>query len=283
MNFPDPMNDCDLVRLAAESHADALWRAPHVADCADCAAFLRLRAQLDALHEEVDVPFAELDARRASARALANPRRRRMSRATRPLAAIAASLALLLLGMLLGARNPAGTIVATLSRDAARERPSAYVLTDVRVVDTSAGSVDVRAIAGQEVRLRLDRRDPLLRERVVEPWLRDGTLPERMQAAQLAEPLSDADVRPALIDAMLHDPSDAVRLVAQARLSALPDDAAIQRAFLDAVRSDGPVALKIAAIDYLVAHRIDRKTLRRAVARDASNPAALRAQTYLQD
>ena len=208
------------------------------------------------------------------------------------------AVAAALVGYLLGAahrpfspgNDPGRDIVGMLARDAARPggksggHGTPYLLTSIRVVDSDRDHVEITGIAGQEIRLRLDRGDPLLEREIVQPWLAEGLLYQRLKAVQLAVAARNTATRDALIYSMRNDPSSAVRLAATTRLAGMPRDAAVLESLLGILSSEAPVTMKLAATDCLVKYRTDPSRITAALeAGDpaTSRPVLIHARRYL--
>ena len=84
----------------------------------------------------------------------------------------------------------------------------------------------------------------------------------QLKAMSYAAGAMEPKVRQALIFALRHDKSLAVRLQA---LTTLSDELAhpeVEAALLTTLREDESVQVRLLAIDYLAAHRVDRERIR---------------------
>jgi hypothetical protein len=262
----------------------------HARDCERCSSYVRLVHSLESSADRIEVPdLAGIHRTIRLTSRHTHSRRRRWLLAT---AFALEACAMLAIGFELAPHRklpepaePASMILARL-RQTSTSVSTPYLLADVRILDQSGDHVDVSAIAGQEVRLRLRRDDPLVAGRIVESWLRDGSTQERLEAASIAEPRSNPAVRAALIEAMQSDPSDAVQLLAQERLLTLPVDEALTAAFLNVIAAKHDIAVKVRAVDYLTKARVAPERLRAALTSSdeaSRHPAAVRANNYLRD
>lgn len=313
------MNRCKATRERIDSMAinwgllEEIRRdTPHLAGCLSCSEYLRLAESLATLQETVRVPDADLAAARSRVLALAQSGARRepadgappralvygLRRGRPTLVRVLAWGAAVLIGyaaanirpILWRAPEPSRAILSRLERaastaDRAAVSPSErYVLTDVRMLSADSEHVEIRCIVGQEMRLRLDRNDPLLVNAIVRPWLEDGLLYQRMKAIELADPEAGAALRDALIAVMRNDPSPGARLAAATRLAGMRQDRAVLEAFLGVLRSGATVPVKVAAFDTLVKWKCEPAAIRAAL--DAGDPATSRpvfllAERYL--
>ena len=285
---------------------------PHLAGCPGCSEYLLLAESLAALRGAVVVPDADLAAARSRVMALApwglrrgpaegapspglvHGFRRRRPMFVRVLTTGAAALigyaAANIRPILWPTAEPSRAILNRLERtastaDRATASPSErYVLADVRMLSADADHVEIRCIVGQEMRLRLDRSDPLLVNAIVRPWLEDGLLYQRMKAIELADPEAGAALRDALIAVMRNDPNPGARLAAATRLAGMRQDRVVLDAFLGVLRSGATVPVKVAAFDTLVKWKCEPAAIRAAL--DAGDPATSRpvfllAERYL--
>ena len=186
---------------------------------------------------------------------------------------------LLVAGYVLGKRARPETQPVSMAATVANDATSRFILSDVRLLGVEGDVVDISAVAGEEVRLRLRRDHPLVVREVVQAWLHGGSTNQRLEAARLADP-SRAGARDALLSAIRSDPNDAVQLAAFSRVASLPPDEALVETLLAVLSSSEDTALKLRAVDYLVLHRVPPERLRGAVA-EGDGPVLVRAAAYL--
>ena len=256
----------------------------HGTSCEQCGRLLAIHADLAAAASRVPEPDeAELDLRHE--RVLRAIRRRRSRRPLR-IAAIAAGVVLafsagLLAGRTLAGRasgsGPSSRLIDALHAEAASNRG----LEDVEDSRFNYSNVSYRKIAGDRIALEFDvtthlaavepPRSPLVREVLAQSLLNPSSVGERLKAMSLAAGELGPKLEQAILFALRHDESVAVRLAALTALVGRQDDRDVQSALMTALRDDPSVQVRLVALDALVSYRVDRSRIR-ATIRERERP-----------
>lgn len=276
------LDECTDCRQIVQLHRDLTEAGPELAHAA--------QQDLDALRHAVLMQSAAHRPPRTHWRPNVAFLNRRIER---PLAALAASLLLLAVGAGLGRFWPASApvdldrqdIVREISDMAASHRQladvenSAFIYSNVAFRKLDEGRVALNFDVTTHVESVEPLDSPLVREVLVQSLLHaePDSLGSRLKAISYAESSMDAKVRDALVLAMHGDENLAVRLKALSILSNLPRSPLTEAAFLQTLREDESVQMRLLALDYLANQGVDPGLIRRTIeeAGKESNPAVL--------
>jgi hypothetical protein len=296
------MNECERLEptfeayVAGELDEGALGPLlAHCRDCETCRRLVELHRDLAALASRVPQPDAtELED--MEARVLRGVERRpgglvvgTRARARRwigwvPYAAAAMFAATLLFvaGFVTGLDSPRNTtpepgpgiterLVSAIRADAMSNR----ALTDVADSRFTYSDVSFRRVKNDKVALDFDVTthvqllerlgSELVQDVLAQALLDPSSTGTRLKAMALTSFRMTRKTRDALLVAMRHDPSLAVRLGALAALSDRLDDPEVEAAVLAALRDDDAVQMRLLALDSLAAHSVDRGRIREAI------------------
>jgi hypothetical protein len=303
------MKDCDRLtatlraHVAGESSPDGgepLVR--HAEVCADCRALLELHGTLVDLgrraaeDEPAPADFAAMRSavlrrtapERAAAAVRPGARRPRSPLVTlRPLSAAAAGLLLLVAGFAASHLRfeRAGVsadelLLREITEEAAANRSlvdvenSPFIYSDVGFRRLANGRVGLDFVVTRHVSTVQPAGAALVQEVLAQSLLNPSHTGSRLKAISLAAGSMSPKVRDALIFALHHDDSLAVRLKALSILAQQPAaGAAIESAVLATLREDESVQMRLHALDYLATQRLDPQALRRAL-EPAGDPGA---------
>jgi hypothetical protein len=194
-------------------------------------------------------------------------------------AAAAAAIVLFVAGIAAGRveRAPAaaygnGELTARLLSAVNAEAASNRTLTDTEDSRFTFSDVSFRRLPADQVSLGFNLvthvelvesvHSELVREALVQSLLNSPSPGARLKAISYAAGATEPKVRQALIFALHHDDSLAIRLQALTILSDEMDDPEVKAAVLTTLREDESVQVRLLAIDYLATHRIDRDRIR---------------------
>jgi hypothetical protein len=301
------MSVCEQFESAVEAYVaggmagdDAARLIAHATSCGSCRPLLELHRELLDLAARAPEPN-DSDLERVRARVLGEigraPRGATVPAAGSgsfaaprfrlPLAA-AAAVALVAAGVAVGRALPPGgasemnggvtaRLVAAIGADAAANRE----LADVEDSPFTYSNVSFRGIEGDRVDLEFDVtthvrlsepvRSDLVRDVLVHSLLDPASAGGRLQALSYARGEMEPKVREALVFAMRHDDTLAVRLRALDLLAEQPPHPEVEAAVLAALQEDEAVQMRLLALDYLAAHRVDHERLREAI-RESPRP-----------
>lgn len=196
----------------------------------------------------------------------------------RPLFTLLSVAAALFVGLLLGMRywesretpiwyNPIGDSAqrpADFRQGAARQMVSSladpqpdlqnlpYVYDNISITPTADNQVHLSFDMATHVSLVRSSNDPLVREMLVNALMDKESLNNRLSAVQWSDPTMSPEVKRALVIAMREDDELSVRLKAMAKLSAFVKEAEISQAFMDVLKNDESVQMRLSALDYLM-------------------------------
>jgi hypothetical protein len=133
--------------------------------------------------------------------------------------------------------------------------------------------------------MALPREHPLVTEVLVQSMLSPSSVGAKLEAINFAPSAIDPMVRGALIKSMNSDGELAVRLQAQARLAEQKNDPEIVAAMLSLLEREASVQMRLLAIDYLAASRVEPQRVQRAVGagpEEGRDAIAVRAAERIQ-
>lgn len=297
------MSECDRFEEAIRAHVagesvadDGGALARHAERCGNCRALLSLDGILADLGARQDEPRPDdLAAMRSAVlREIARPRSRTAPGspwlaplALRPLTAAAAAVLLFLTGFgaaRIGLERPAPQglpLLREIAADAAGNRSlvdvedSPFIYSDVTFRPLEDDRVALDFDVTRHVSLVEPADSELVRDVLAQSLLNPSHTGSRLKAISLASRAMAPKVRDALIFALHHDESLAVRSKALAILAQQSGaDPAIEAAVLATLRGDESVQVRLEALDYLAApQRVDRQAIRRAI-EESDDPAA---------
>jgi hypothetical protein len=252
----------------------------HCTSCENCRRLLGLHRDISDTAARVPEPGEE-DLDRVQERVLRTIRGARRRRPAR-IALVAASVILPFVGGLLlgrGGGSASSRLVATLGAEAASNR----ALADVEDSRFTYSNVSFRRLEGERIALAFDvtthlelvepLRSELVREVLAQSLLNPSSIGARLKAMSLAAGEIDPKLEDAILFALRHDDSLAVRLEALAVLSARLDDHEVQAAVMGALRDDPAVQVRLLALESLAEHRVDHERIRNAI-RERERPGA---------
>ncbi|MBZ5534630.1 MAG: zf-HC2 domain-containing protein [Acidobacteriia bacterium] len=169
--------------------------------------------------------------------------------------------------------DPGSALIRQVYNDARKEKSLREVENSpLMYSNVSFSRVDDQKLSlsfdvARHVDLTAGPEDPLVRDLLIQALLNPSPLGARLKAISFAETNRDPEVKRALILSMLNDPSVAVRLKTESNLLNYKNDSEVQAAFLQVLRKEESVQLRLVALDYLVGNNVSQETLR-AVVRD---------------
>lgn len=259
----------------------------HCTSCDECRRLLGLHRDLSEAGSRVPEPAEEdLDRRQEPVLRAVRRARRRPVR----VALIAASVILPFVGgLLLGRLTPhaggsgAGSASSRLVEALGAEAASNRALADVEDSRFNYSNVSFRRLEGERIALAFDvtthlelvepLRSALVREVLAQSLLNPSSVGARLKAMSFAGDEIDPKLQDAILFALRHDDSLAVRLEALAVLSTRLGDPEVQSAVMSALRDDTAVQVRLLALESLVTHRVDHEHIRDAI-RERERPGA---------
>jgi hypothetical protein len=167
--------------------------------------------------------------------------------------------------------DPGSALIRQIYSDARKEKS----LHDVENSPLMYSNVLFNRVGDQKLSLSFDvtrhveltagPEDPLVRNLLIQALLNPSPLGARLKAISFAETNKDPEIKRALILSMLNDPSVAVRLKTESSLLNYRNDSEVQAAFLQVLRKEESVQLRLVALDYLVGNNVSQETLREIV------------------
>jgi hypothetical protein len=306
------MSDCERFEEAIRARAAgeptsgdaAASLSRHAERCPACHALLTLdRAllELGARHEPEPAALAAMradvlrDIARSAARGSApGPRVRRGPYSLPAWAAAAAAVPVFLLGFAAAQvaferQAPAGKrLLHEITAEAAGNRSlgdvedSPFTYSEVRFRRLDDGRVALDFDVTRHVSVVEPARSDLVQEVLAQSLLNPSPTGSRLKAISLAANVMAPKVRDALIFALRHDTSLAVRRKALAILTEEgAGDPQIEAAVLTTLREDESVQVRLEALDYLAARPLDREAIRQAIT-DTADPGAAALMARLE-
>ena len=246
----------------------------HAAGCDRCGGLLALHGDLTRSAANAPEPGdADLDL--VQERVVRGIARRRIYRPWR-MAAMAAGVMLpfafgLILGRALPGAGRPSRLIDALHAEAASNRG----LTDVEDSPFNYSNVSYHRLDGDRVALDFDvtthlatvesSRSPLVREVLAQSLLNPSSVGERLKAMSFAASEVEPKLEKAVLFALRHDESVAVRLSALTVLVGRLDDEDVRSAMMGVLRDDPSVQVRLAALESLASHRVDPHRIRDAI------------------
>jgi hypothetical protein len=282
------MRECDSIQQLLDGFVYRELDAPtyrlveqHLAACEECRGVVGTIRAIAARGEEIEPSDFDLAAnrRRIADRIGTEEKRHRRFGVSRYLWA-AAAIAAFVIGLtirfpgergnrhqLAGADQLANAIQlsATGVRDLRAIEESPYAYTNVRVTPQNGGKLAMSFDVTRHMEMTLPREHPLVTEVLVQSMLSPSSVGTKLEAISFAPSAIDSRVRGALIKSMNNDGELAVRLQAQARLAEQKSDPEIVTAMLELLEREASVQMRLLAIDYLAASRVEPQRVQRAV------------------
>jgi len=256
----------------------------HCQGCSDCRRLLELHRDLADLTARAPEPgAAAFDAMHA--RVLRRIRPAPLATPFRIAAALAAATLLFVAGLGAGrlmpgdpGPPPSGTsgdmaqrILGAIGAEAASNRN----LADIEDSRFTYSNVSFRRVDGDRVALDFDltthvqlvesAQSDIAREVLVHALLDPSSIGSRLKAMTYAADAAEPKVIQALILALRHDDSLAVRLGALALLTDHLDAPEVESAVLATLRDDESVQMRLLALDSLAGHSVDRERIRQVI------------------
>lgn len=176
-------------------------------------------------------------------------------------------------------------LAASDNKDLRSIEESPYTYENVKVTPTEDGKLALSFDVSRHMEMTLPREHPLVTEVLVQSMLSQSSLGTKLDAISYAGSPIDPRVRGALIKSMQYDEDFAVRLQAQARLAEQKNDADIVVAMLTVLERESSVQMRLQAIDYLAASRVEAKRVETALVKgpeEGRSAVALRASERIQ-
>jgi len=161
----------------------------------------------------------------------------------------------------------------------------------MRYSNVSFQEVDAQSIAiSFDVSRHLDmiiaKQDPLVKEIIAQSLLNPSNSGEELKAIEYTESIIDKKIKEALIFSMQKAPMLAVRMKAMSNLMNYKDDWQVQNAFLQVLKEEESVQMRLLAIDYFEATSFNPDTVWAAIKKSdikINTPVMLRAQKYIKE
>lgn len=301
------MRECDSIQQLLDGFVYRELDAPayrlveqHLAACEECRGVVDTVRAIAARGEEIEPSELDLAANRhrISDRIRTEEKKHRRFGISRYLWA-AAAIAAFVIGLSIrfpgerGRQQAAGAdplasaiqLAATGERDLRAVEESPYAFTNVRVTPQSDGKLALAFDVTRHMEMSLPREHPLVTEVLVQSMLSPSSVGAKLEAISYAPSAIDPMVRGALIKSMNTDGELAVRLQAQARLAEQKNDPEIVAAMLSLLERETSVQMRLLAIDYLAASRVEPQRVQRAVGagpEEGRDAIAVRAAERIQ-
>jgi hypothetical protein len=267
--------------------------AEHCAICSQCAGVLEMHQNLAALGAKIPLPEkSELRDMREAVLAATGERQGSTERSGRqngfltdlgylwrayPLANGLATAAVLVCAVFLGRWNPQdNSFEADLLRQssewsATRQASlddywdSPFSFANVSVRPRGQGQLALSFDASRHVDLQVAQDSPLAREVLLHAIMAPSSFGSRLQAMEVAPQLRDELLKEALVTTMLNDPDPTVRINALAVLAQYPFDQRSEAAFIQTLRQDQDVQMRLTVLEELVRRNVNQEIIRDAV------------------
>lgn len=275
----------------APSELDSLQK--HCLSCADCRALLDLNIEISELGNSIPEPD-EMDFQVIRNRVTSQiSREQKQQRAGnrlwdlmapfrfRPVAALSVMVILLITAVFLGRWSSGypiqndqyndNMLLNAISRQASTHQglenywdaPFSYSNISVRPI--AGGRVDLSFDVSRTIRTVTASNSPLARDVLSQAILNLAPLGNRMKAMEVVSSSMDPKLYEIIIFAMHNDPEPAIRMEALSILTKEPCNNHLKEALMTTLRQDNSVQMRLMALRYLAANKVETTTLQRVI------------------
>lgn len=138
---------------------------------------------------------------------------------------------------------------------------SPYIFSNVQFREVDDQNIALSFDVATHVEFMSSKDDPLVKEVLAQSLLNPEPLGTRLKTLTFAQEIMDPKIKEALIFALKDDPDLAVRMRAMSSLMVYPDDQQIQDAFLQVLKEEESVNMRLMAIDYLAQTDVNAQAL----------------------
>ncbi len=215
---------------------------------------------------------------------------------TKPEMAVAAIT--LLLGFFLGRIAPVDqesissglmqqiSFLAQENDNFAASKNSPYRYSNIEIKEVNGGEVSLSFDVSTHLEMVREKKDPLVKEVIAQSLLNPTNLGSELKAISYSESMLDTKLKEALIFSMRNAPILAVRQNAMRNLTKYQQDEDIKNAFIEVLKDEESVKMRLMALDYFAEYKIDPDELRQIVETDdiKKSPAVwIKAKKYLEN
>jgi hypothetical protein len=259
----------------------------HIKTCENCRAIYQLHQSL--LDKNVDIPLPEIDAFRKMREQVTRKIRLKKTQVskpwylnfldnfmyylTKPAFATLLLIAVFMVGFLSRSlffekseqskdyllKNIKHTAMSNNSLRDVENSP--YIFSNVQFREVDDQNIALSFDVATHVELVSSKNDPLVKEVLAQSLLNPEPLGTRLRTLTFAQEIMDPKIKEALIFTMREDPDLAVRMRAMSSLVVYPDDQQIQEVFLQVLKEEESVNMRLMAIDYLAQTDVNTQTL----------------------
>jgi hypothetical protein len=195
--------------------------------------------------------------------------------ALRPEMAVAALT--LIIGFLLGRALPPDqktltsniidqiSSLATENKKLEDVQKSPIVYSNVRYEDIDENMVSLSFDVTTHLNMTSQKNDPLVRDVMAQTLLSSSNVSSELKAISYTKGIIDPKLKEALIFSMHNTPILAIRMKAMSRLIDYKKDTNVQEAFLQILREEESVKMRLLAIDYLTEDQVSPDMLEKAL------------------
>ena len=266
----------------------------HCSSCPDCAGLMDLHSNLQQMGAEVPMPQRHemRDMREAVLAATSEDAEvarggflvdlTKLWRA-HPLPTGLATAAVLVFMVFLGQRNTENysledelhrqSVKSPIAQQAGLESylDAPYSFANVTVRPGNQGQLELSFDVSRHLNIQVSQDSPLAREVLIHAILEPSSMGSRLSAMAATAAMQDDSLKEALVMTMLNDPDPTVRVNAMAVLNQYPYDQNSQEAYLQTLRQDQDVQMRLTALEELARRNVGMETIRAAVGKEDPN------------
>jgi hypothetical protein len=164
-------------------------------------------------------------------------------------------------------------------------RNSPYLYSNVSFKELDAGKIALSFDVTTHLDMQAKKNDPLVRDVIAQSLVNPSNVGSELKAISYSEGMADRKVKEALLYSVQAAPVLAVRLKAMDGLVNYQSDPQVEKTFLNVLREDESVKMRLMAIDYLTKHQVSPDSLRLSISESKApgSPAVMmRVNKYLK-
>jgi len=163
---------------------------------------------------------------------------------------------------------------------------SPYTYSNISFREVDQGRIELSFDVSTHLDMVKSKDDPVVREVIAQALLNPSNVGSELKAISFSESIVDQRVKQALIFSMRNAPILAVRQKAEEKLLEYNHDPEIRQAFIDLLRKEESVQMRLLALDYLIENQVSPDSIRALMENKylQNSPAVMfRARKYLEN
>ncbi len=163
---------------------------------------------------------------------------------------------------------------------------SPYTYSNISFREVDPNTIELSFDVSTHLDMVKSKNDPVVKEVIAQALLNPSNIGSELKAIAFSESIVDQRVKEALIFSMRNAPIQAVRQKAEETLFDYNNDPEVRQAFIDVLRKEESVQMRLLALDYLIKNNVSQDTIRTLIEERylQNSPAVLvKARKYLEN